>query len=199
MHRVSAPVSNTLGNTSSNILGNIFVINLLTRLFSENNRIHFDGFLDEPILIWNPRLRKCAGRFIPGSRKFPEAFPAKIEVASYLLKLKDASSQIDDTLAHEMIHYWLWVRCRPYGHTPEFLFKMKAMGVSRYNSVSRRRPFKYSYQCVNCRKDFPARKQLGDLACSDCCQQFSNGKYDPKFKLILVNCVGVNYDEFKNE
>jgi len=99
-----------------------------------------------------------------------------------------------DTLAHEMIHYWLWVRRRPYGHTAEFLLKMEAMGVSRYNPVPQLRPFKFVYQCLNCKKNFPARKRLGVLACSDCCEQFSQGKYDLKFKLILVNPIEVNYD-----
>ncbi|MEO5970776.1 MAG: SprT family zinc-dependent metalloprotease [Bdellovibrionia bacterium] len=182
MHRVSA--------SSPDFLSPDF----LTGLFSETNRTHFDGFLDEPILAWNPRLRTCAGRFIPGSRKFPESFPAKIEVASYLLEELDAIGLIRDTLAHEMIHYWLWVRRRPYGHTSEFLLKMKAMGVSRYNSVPRLGRLKYSYECVNCKKSFAARKKLGVLACSDCCKRFSKGNYDPRFKLILVNPVEVNYD-----
>jgi predicted SprT family Zn-dependent metalloprotease len=182
MHRVSA--------SSLHFLSPDFLVTL----FSENNRIHFDGFLDEPTLLWNPRLRTSAGRFIPGSRKFPESFPAKIEVASYLCQEIDARSLINDTLAHEMIHYWLWIRRRSYGHTPEFLLKMKSMGVSRYNSVPCLRTPKYFYQCVNCKKDFSARKKLGPLACSDCCKRFANGQYDPRFKLILVNPGEFNYD-----
>ncbi len=180
MHRVSA--------SSPELL----LPNFLIELFLENNRTHFDGFLDEPILLWNPRLRTCAGRFIPGSRKFPESFPAKIEIASYLLKESDAFCLVKDTLGHEMIHYWLWVRRRPYGHSPEFLLKMKEMGVSRYNWVPKPGTSGYSYKCVNCRKLFPARKKWDVLACLDCCNQFSEGKYDSRFKLILVNPVEVN-------
>jgi predicted SprT family Zn-dependent metalloprotease len=159
----------------------------LTQQFLEINRIHFDSFLDQPVLVWNSRLRSCAGRFIPGSRKLPESFEPKIEIASYLFKEKDAHTRIIDTLAHEMIHYWLWIRRRPYGHTSEFLEKMTAMGVSRYNPVPKKWTFKYLYQCIHCEKEFPARKKLGVLACADCCSRYSSGKYDAKFKLILVN------------
>jgi predicted SprT family Zn-dependent metalloprotease len=157
----------------------------LLALFLEINRVYFDGFLDPPLLHWNSRLRSSAGRFIPGSRKFWRAFPPKIEVASYLREEIKATALIYDTVAHEMIHYWLWVRRRPYGHTPEFLIKMKQMGVSRYNPVPRTRPYKYLYQCLSCQKNFPTRKKLGILACAQCCQKHSNGKYDPRFKLVL--------------
>jgi predicted SprT family Zn-dependent metalloprotease len=155
-------------------------------LFLEINDLHFDGFLDIPDLCWNSRLRASAGRFIPGSRKFIKAFPPKIEIASYLVEEKNAPVLICDTLAHEMIHYWLWVRQRPYGHTPEFLSKMKKMGVSRYNPVPRVRPYKYLYHCLTCKKDFPARRKLGPLACADCCKRHAGGKYDSRFKLVLL-------------
>jgi predicted SprT family Zn-dependent metalloprotease len=162
----------------------------LKLLFEELNRIHFDGFLDPPRLQWNSRLRSCAGRFIPGSRKFWESAPPRIEIAAYLLEEKDALTFITDTMAHEMIHYWLWVRRKPYGHTFEFISKMKEMGVSRYNPVPRSRPFKYVYACNFCQKAFPARKKLGTLACAKCCQEFSQGRYDVRFKLILSRMLG---------
>jgi len=161
----------------------------LLPLFLEINQIHFDGFLDPPLLHWNSRLRTSAGRFIPGSRKFWRAFPPKIEVASYLLEEQNASALVYDTVAHEMIHYWLWVRRCPYGHTPEFLAKMRKMGVNRYNPVPRTRPFKYLYQCKVCEKNFPARKKLGALACATCCKQHAQGKYDPRFKLVLFRTL----------
>lgn len=157
----------------------------LEGLFQEVNQQFFDGFLDCPDLVWNTRLRSSAGRFVPGSRKYFMTFPAKIEIASYLMEELKASELIRDTLAHEMIHYWLWVRKRPYGHTPEFLTKMREMGVSRYNSVPRLRPPKYLYQCQACKKDFPTQKRLGPLACAICCKAYSGGRYDARFKLIL--------------
>lgn len=157
----------------------------LPALFEKINQTHFDSFLDVPPLEWNSRLRSSAGRFIPGSRKFFRDAPPKIEVASYLLTEPKAFELIQDTLAHEMIHYWLWIRRRPYGHTGEFLEKMRAMGVSRYNPVPRKRPFKYIYRCFSCEGEFPARRKLGPLACARCCKQHSGGRYDARFLLAL--------------
>ncbi|MCM2278828.1 MAG: SprT-like domain-containing protein [Oligoflexia bacterium] len=157
----------------------------LLPVFERINLAHFDGFLDLPRLSWNSRLRSSAGRFIPGSRRFPLERVPTIEVASYLLEESAAAALIEDTIAHEMIHYWLWVRRRPYGHTGEFLQKMREMGVSRYNPVPRKRPFKYIYRCGFCETDFPARRKLGPLACARCCKQHSQGRYDARFKLFL--------------
>jgi hypothetical protein len=84
-----------------------------------------------------------------------------------------------------MIHYWLWVRRRPYGHTPEFFEKMRILGTTRYNPVPRLRPFRYVYRCLACEGEYPARRKLGPLACARCCKQHSNGKYDVRFRLEL--------------
>lgn len=156
----------------------------LSAVFSKLNEAHFDGFLDPPALGWNTRLRSSSGRFIPGSRKHWREDPARIEIASYLLEEENGASLVQDTMAHEMIHYWLWVRRRDYGHTAEFWSKMTLMGVSRYNPVPRKQSFKYSYYCKSCLKVYPARRKLGVLACADCCNRFSGGRFDPKFAIV---------------
>ena len=158
----------------------------LEALFREINDEHFDGFLDAPVFAWNSRLRSGAGRFIPGSRKFFREAPPKIEVASYLLAEEGAEALIKDTVAHEMIHLWLWVRKKPYGHTVEFLTKMRVMGATRYNPVPKLRGPKYIYRCPNCARNFPARRKLGVLACLDCCKKEADGKFDHRFKLEIV-------------
>ncbi|MCM2324669.1 MAG: SprT-like domain-containing protein [Oligoflexia bacterium] len=157
----------------------------MLRFFEKINLAHFDGFLEVPRLRWNPRLRTSAGRFIPGSRKFPRELSPIIEVASYLQEEPEATTLIENTIGHEMIHYWLWVRRQPYGHTSEFLEKMRQMGVSRYNPVPRRRPYRYIYRCSFCGTEFPARRKLGPLACARCCKEHSQGRYDVRFKLQL--------------
>lgn len=158
----------------------------LSNIFAELNRLHFDGFLDEPKLVWNSRLRSSAGRFVPGSRKFFREAPPVIEVASYLREEPEAERHVRDTMAHEMIHYWLWVRRRPYGHNEEFYAKMRAMGASRYNPVPRTRPLKYVYRCPGCEKEFKTRRKLGPLACLQCCKEKSGGVFDARFRLELV-------------
>ena len=153
-------------------------------IFDQVNQKHFEGCLDPPTLRWNERLRTSAGRFIPGSRRVLEHQPV-IEMASYLMQEPRASTLLLDTMGHEMIHYWLWIRRRPYGHTPEFYEKMEKMGVSRYNSVPRATPYKYLYRCANCREEFKAKRRLRPLACAKCCKQHSGGYYDARFKLVL--------------
>jgi predicted SprT family Zn-dependent metalloprotease len=155
----------------------------LLPIFEAVNVAHFDGFLDPPVLRWNTRLRASAGRFLPGSRKFVIAVPPAIELAAYLLEEGNAAELVRDTLSHEMIHYWLWTRRRPYGHTPEFWEKMTLMGASRWNPVPRTRPFRYLYRCRGCRREVKARKRLGLLACLHCCKEHSRGYFDERFIL----------------
>jgi len=158
----------------------------LEKIFEQVNARHFEGMLDRPVLRWNTRLRSSAGRFIPGSRRHIDQYPAIIEIAHYLLEEVNAEAFITDTMAHEMIHYWLWVRHRPYGHTPEFWQRMNAMGVSRYNPVPRLRPPRYVYRCPACSQEFPARRKLGTLACARCCKQHAMGRFDARFKLVVA-------------
>jgi predicted SprT family Zn-dependent metalloprotease len=156
---------------------------LLVPVFDVLNETHFDGFLDPVVLRWNTRLRSSAGRFIPGSVRW--RLPAVIEIATYLNDEPNAQELVSDTLGHEMIHYWLWLRRKPYGHTPEFWAKMTQMGVSRWNPVPRTRPYKYVYRCLACSGEFPARRRLGTLACARCCRRHTHGRYDARFKLVL--------------
>jgi predicted SprT family Zn-dependent metalloprotease len=93
---------------------------LLEQLFHDLNRDHFRGELPLPKLGWNSRLSSTAGRFCTGSRNpiFPR--PPVIEVASYLRDVPEGEMHVRDTVLHEMIHYYLWFKRRPHGHTPEF-------------------------------------------------------------------------------
>lgn len=161
----------------------------LESIFNELNGKHFDGGLPLPKLIWNSRLRATAGRFRPGHRRFGWIRPPEIEVANYLLEEGNAEALVRDTMAHEMIHFWLWVRKRPYGHTEEFHEKMREMGVSRYNPVPRRRPIRYLYACPACLLEFQARRKWEKLACARCCNLHARGRFDARFRLELVRKV----------
>lgn len=159
----------------------------LDEIFDRFNEKYFDGFLRPPILTTNSRLRSSAGRFIPGSRKYFDLQSPIIEIAQYLCELDDAPRWVEDTMGHEMIHYWLWVRHRPYGHTPEFWRKMEEMGVSRYNHAPVRRAYRHLYRCSACSKEFRTFRRLAqNLACVDCCKKHNNGKYDERFRIEWV-------------
>jgi predicted SprT family Zn-dependent metalloprotease len=162
------------------------VVISLPELFQALNEKYFAGTLPAIGLHWNSRLRSSAGRFFPGSRKWFKEYPPKIEIASYLLTLEDAEKHIRDTLAHELVHYWLWVRRRPYGHTAEFKVKLKEVGATRYNPVPQVRPPKYLYTCPSCEKEFSARRRLKGLACRACCKTHAGGKFDERFRLVLT-------------
>lgn len=175
----------------------------LREVFYELNLQHFEGVLGRPDLLWNSRLRTVAGRFIPGRRlrgvgkeklgwMWNRGLVRKplIEIANYLCEEKNAEELVRDTMGHEMIHYWLWIRRRPYGHTSEFLKKMKEMGVSRYNTVPRNRPYRYQYRCPACFDITPARKILKNLACGACCKKHNRGQYDQRFRLELWSRAG---------
>lgn len=152
----------------------------LVRVFTEWNLKSFNGELRVPKLQFNSRLKTTAGRFIPDPRS------PIIEVASYLLEQPKALELIANTVGHEMIHYWLWAKRKPYGHTFEFYQKMEELGVTRYNPVPLHRPFKHTYGCDHCGQTVKTRKRLPMAACAACCNSHSNGRFSPKFKLRLL-------------
>ena len=160
---------------------------MLHVFFEELNQLHFSGQLPLCSLKWNSRLQTSAGRFIPGRRNIFETTSAMIEVATYLQKLPDGEKHIRDTLLHEMIHYDLWHRRRPYGHNKEFYSIMKRTGAIRFNSVPNRRPIKYWYECPACLVHIPARKNLGIAACAVCCKKYTGGDFSKKFLLRLLS------------
>jgi predicted SprT family Zn-dependent metalloprotease len=151
----------------------------LVRIFSEWNLKSFGGKLPVPQLRWNGRLKTSAGRFIPD----PDC--VAIEIAEYLLDEPDAENLIRDTMGHEMIHYLLWFQKKPYGHTAEFYKVMESIGVSRYNTVPKHRPFKHCYVCESCDQKILVRKRLRGAACANCCNQYANGKYVARYRLKL--------------
>lgn len=112
--------------------------------------------------------------------------PPCIEVAHYLLNEATSEALIRDTLGHEMIHFWLWDRGLPYGHTSAFYDKMKEMGVSRFNKHVKRSSFKYFYACPECKSEYPSRRIKRMSACGSCCKRFADGKYDGRYKLVLM-------------
>jgi predicted SprT family Zn-dependent metalloprotease len=153
----------------------------LNQIFADWNRDGFQSALPPLTIRWNSRLSTTAGRFIADRRN------PTIEIASYLIHEKDGEHLIRDTMGHEMIHYYLWLKRRPYGHTAEFHRIMKRMGVSRYNPVPKHRPFRHCYSCQVCDQKIWVRKRLKGAACAACCNQHAEGKYHSKFRLKLLS------------
>lgn len=156
----------------------------LLQVFTLLNEEHFQAKLPVCRLIWNSRLRATAGRFGP-ARYGRDHKDAVIEIASYLQKIENGADHIRDTMLHEMIHYWLWYRGRPYGHTPEFYSKMKETGAKRYNPVPIVQSIKYYYECPSCEQLYPARRKLGIVACTSCCKKHNRGYFHRRFQLFV--------------
>ncbi len=158
-------------------------IQWLEAQFQELNRLYFQGKLPMPEIALNSRLRSSAGRFI-GKRVFGISVNrGRIEIAHYLFERDDGDHHARDTLAHEMVHYWLWHSKRPSGHTPAFHRKLSEMGASRYNPVPKPRTPKYIYTCLHCEKTIHAFRKLRPSACLECCTRWNHGKYDGRFLL----------------
>jgi predicted SprT family Zn-dependent metalloprotease len=165
----------------------------LESIFQDLNRIHFEAELPLPRLNWNSRLSSAAGRFCPGRVSLGQK--ALIEIASYLKGIDGGIDHIRDTMLHEMIHYWLWHKKRPYGHTAEFRQIMRRTGAKRYNPVPKLRPVKYRYQCPECLVTVPARRRLADVACAACCKKFNAGVYSKKYRLKPLGQESLMPDE----
>lgn len=158
----------------------------LRKIFEELNELHFEGELPLPSLAWNSRLSSTAGRFCPGSRsRFFQRTPL-IEVATYLQEIPDGWTHVRDTILHEMIHYLLWHRRRPYGHTAEFHAILKRVGAKRFNPVPKVKAVKYTYECPSCLVQVPARRKMEMYACARCCKQHGGGHFHERFRLRLA-------------
>lgn len=158
---------------------------MLETLFQELNQHHFAGELPPPALRWNARLSSSAGRFCPGSRNPLRPRKPEIEIATYLRDLPDGDLHIRDTMLHEMVHYVLWHRHQPYGHTPEFHRILKRVGARRWNPVPKVRAYKHWYRCPSCAEEFPTRRRLEPgAACAPCCRRWNGGRHSGKFVLV---------------
>jgi predicted SprT family Zn-dependent metalloprotease len=85
---------------------------------------------------------------------------------------------IEDTMAHEMIHYFY------PNHGRRFKDKAKELGASlkAKEHPDLRLACRYLYYCPNCDREYPRRKRLRMASCGKC----STGRhFDARFKLKL--------------
>lgn len=169
---------------------------MLTQIFQDLNVRHFQGELPAPVLRWNSRLRSTAGRFAPGSRNLFGPREPLIEIASYLETIPEGEFHVRDTMLHEMIHYYLWFKKKPYGHTAEFHAILKRVGARRYNPVPKLSPVKHWYECPKCLIRVPARRKLGVSACAACCKKYNHGEFSAHYVLKKVADGAANLKTF---
>lgn len=139
----------------------------LSEMFDEINKNHFENKINKIDVIWNKRLRTCAGKcFYKGIRKgFDFGFantnvmfytPIKIELAYNVFRVNDWDKEkIYTTLAHEMTHAFLVQEYNERGHTQRFHSIMTRITGTLKN-----------HRCHNY-KTIKSKKNV-DIICSKC-------------------------------
>ena len=139
----------------------------ISEMFDEINKEHFNNKINKIDVIWNKRLRTCAGKcfYKSSNRKynFPHGkmslvvyTPTKIELAYNVFKLNNwDKNKIYTTLAHEMTHAYLVQEHNERGHTQRFNDIMTRITGVRKN-----------HRCHN--YEVSKNKQNVDVLCSKC-------------------------------
>ncbi|KAH0464328.1 hypothetical protein IEQ34_007114 [Dendrobium chrysotoxum] len=76
----------------------------IQKLFRHYNALYFDDALGACIVTWAPRMRRSIG-----TCRYIEAGHCEIHMSKSLLKLR-SSSDLKNSLLHEMIHAFLWIK-----------------------------------------------------------------------------------------
>ena len=139
----------------------------LYEIFDRLNYKLFDNQIPRLNIKYSKRML-IAGSFTPVNKKI------KIGWKYHLFFRHD----IEDTMVHEMIHYFY------PNHGRNFKDMAKRLGVSlkakEYPGL--RQACRYLYYCPNCNKEYPRRKRLRMASCGSCS---SGRKFDRRFKLKL--------------
>ncbi len=95
-------------------------------VFDKLNKQYFNGSLPYIRILWSDRFGN--GKYFKQFGDFI-AMPGKRPLIRLSQTLCNEPKQIAHTLYHEMVHFWLFVNKRPWGHTAEFHKKMKEFKV----------------------------------------------------------------------
>ena len=144
------------------------------------------GFNERVRVEWNPRLKSCAGR-----ADFRE------RLISLNQRLRDHPGEIDRTLRHELAHLLAQFRAKRHRilpHGVEWREACRDLGIGdekRCHTLpfpTTERIRRFLYRCPNCKRDFPrVRRVRRAVACLQCCRAHNRGKFDLRFRLVLVN------------
>lgn len=136
------------------------------------------------VVEWNTRMRSTAGRAF-----WPEG---RVELNPKLIGLSIA--EVRRTLLHELAHLVAYHRAgrkRIAPHGVEWKVACADLGIPGERathqlalpSVKQKR--KWEYVCPQCGEGLErVRKMKRFVACYGCCQRFSGGRYDERFRLV---------------
>jgi SprT-like protein len=132
-------------------------------------------------VAWAPRLRYRAGDFAPATGRIRLSLP-------YFARYGAAEAQA--ILLHELCHWWLYRQGVSHREdSPGFQALLRRVGApakARPMPRARRpRPRPYVYACPGCGAQYRFTRRV-DHACGRCCRAFAHGRYDPRFRLCLL-------------
>jgi len=139
----------------------------LYEIFDRLNFKYFDNQIPRLNIKYSKRML-IAGSYCPTKKEI------KIGWKYHLIFRND----IEDTMAHEMIHYFY------PNHGRQFRAMAKSLGVSlkAKEHPGLRLTCRYLYYCPNCGRECPRQKRLRMASCGKC----STGRqFDARFKLKL--------------
>jgi predicted SprT family Zn-dependent metalloprotease len=154
----------------------------LQLLFAALNNEYFGGAIPAYRIAYNGRFGNLAGRITykpPLIELSPKHFEGRAEA-------------LRETLLHEMIHAWLYVRGENPNHGAAFKKKMRELGIaSIYHDMGSARPRRESarrfvLRCERCRIEVLRKRRPPRLAS---CRRCSGGRYDPRYPLRVLEIV----------
>jgi len=103
------------------------------------------------------------------------------------------SDMVEDTIRHEIAHAIAYHLYGSIGHGHDWQSVAKQLGAmskarskNSSNIVSTRKKRNIIFECPNCDNQISfARTPKKSRACGSCCDKYSNGEYDAKYKYIL--------------
>ena len=91
-------------------------------IYDRLNKQYFNGTLPYIRILWTDRFGH--GEWFKQFGDF-QALPRKRPFIRLSQKLCNEPKEIARVLYHEMVHFWLYVRGKPWGHTKEFRDKLR--------------------------------------------------------------------------
>ena len=89
----------------------------LEDIFNDINKKHFNNMITPIPIVWNSKLRVCAGKCYFKSNFLT---PVRIEISKPIFQKLNNSDKVWKTVAHEMTHAYLLEHNKERGHTQNF-------------------------------------------------------------------------------
>lgn len=156
----------------------------LQLLFARLNYQFFNGEVPDCRICYNERFSNSAGRIDYAQR------PVTIELSpKHFRRYPEA---LEETLLHEMIHAWCFVRFRETGHGAAFKKKLRQCGItSIYHDLGSVAPVngsakRYILRCEHCAFEVLRKRKPGKpVSCPRC----NKRRFDPRYPLTTYEIV----------